>query len=143
VSAVGPVLSSGVDAVRIALQRLLVVAAAVALLGHGGVELAPRLVSAGASATAASGVAPAAVHRPASSRPSAESKPVQGAFVLRLGLAGSVPTADTDAAAGPGSSPRVAPHLVARPVTRPPTSSHVRGVGGGASGRAPPVPAGT
>lgn len=141
-SAAGPVVSSGVDAVRIALQRLLVVAAAVALLGHGGVELAPRLVSAGASATAASGVAPA-VHRPAASRPGAESKPVQGAFVLRLGLAGSVPTAGTDAAAGPGSSPRVAPHLVARPVARPASSSHVRGVGGGASGRAPPAPAGT
>jgi hypothetical protein len=124
------------------LQRLAVVAAAVALLGHGGVELAPRLTAAGAGVPAASAATPPAA-RPAAVRPAAESKPAPVASVLRLALALAAPTAGTDAAAGPGSSPLVAPHLLARPVVRPPTPSYVRGIRGSASGRAPPAPAGT
>ena len=124
------------------LQRLAVVAAAVALLGHGGVELAPRLLSGGASVAGASAGVPTAA-RPATSRPAAESQPAPAASVLRLALALAAPSGSADTAAGPGSSPLVAQHLLTRPVVRPPTPSYVRGIRGSASGRAPPAPAGT
>ena len=127
---------------RLLLQRLAVVVAAVALLGHGGVELAPRLIAGGASVAAASAGTPT-VGRPAASRPAAESQPAERGATLRAALAVVVPTGSADPVAGPGSVLRVAPHLVARPVVRPPTPSYVLGVGGGASGRAPPAPAGT
>lgn len=124
------------------LQRLAVVAAAVALLGHGGVEIAPRLLAGGASVAAASGATPSA-SRSVPSRPAAESKPAPVASVLRLALAVAAPSGGADTAAGPGSSPLVAPHLLTRPVVPPPTPSYVRGIRGSASGRAPPAPAGT
>jgi hypothetical protein len=128
--------------VQAALQRLVVLAAAVVLLGHGGLELAPRLAAAGAGAvTTASGVA-AGAGRATSPRPAAESQPVSPVSTLRLGLAAAVPTGG-DTAARPGASLSIAPHLVARPVARPPSRSYVLEVGGGASGRAPPAPAGT
>jgi hypothetical protein len=128
---------------RQALRRLLLVAAAVALLGHGGVELAPRLTSAGLSVSAASAGTPAA-GRPASSRPAAESQPVQRGTTLRSALAAAVvPSGGAEPAAGPGSTPLVAPHLVARPVVRPPTEDLVPDAGGAAGSRAPPGQAGT
>ena len=126
--------------VQAALQRLLVALAAVALLGHGGIELGPRLAAAASTAVAASGSS-AGTGRPAS-RPVAESQPVAPVSTLRLALAAAVPTGG-DTAARPGASLSVAPHLVARPVVRPPSRSYVLEVGGGASGRAPPAPAGT
>jgi hypothetical protein len=129
-----------VTAVQQVLQRLLVLAAAVALLGHGGLEIAPRIAHAGASLTA-SAAAPAPTR--VASRPVAESAPIVPAGTLRTALAVPAPSNGGDTAAGPGSRPLVAPHLVAQPVVRPPTPSYVLGVGGGASGRAPPVPAGT
>jgi hypothetical protein len=129
-----------VTVLQVALQRLLLVAAALALLGHGGLEIAPRLVAAAAGSTA-SATSPA-MARPAAARPAAESKPVAPASTLRTALAAPAPqTGDT--AAGPRAALRVAPHLLAQPVVRPPTRPHVLGAGGGASGRAPPVPAGT
>ena len=123
-----------------AVQRLLVVLAAFALLGHGGLEIAPRLAAAAATSTAHAS-APA-VARPAS-RPAAESKPVAPTSTLRTALAVQAPASAGEAAGGPGTTLNVAPHLVAQPVVRPPTPSYVLGAGGGASGRAPPAPAGT
>lgn len=122
-----------------ALQRLLVALAALALLGHGGLEIAPRLAAAAASSTAA---AAPTVARPAS-RPVAESAPVAPTSTLRTALAVQAPTSGGDTAGGPGPALAVAPHLVAQPVVRPPTPSYVLGAGGGASGRGPPAPAGT
>ena len=124
------------------LQRLAVVAAAVALLGHGGVELAPRLLAGGASVAAVSAATPAAA-RPATSRPAAESQPAPAASVQRLALALATASSSADPAAGPGSSPVAAPHLLGGPVLRPPVPSYVRGGRSSASGRAPPAPAGT
>jgi hypothetical protein len=121
-------------------QRLLVVLAAFVLLGHGGLEVAPRLVAAAASSTA-SAVSPS-VARPVS-RPAAESQPVASLSTLRTALAVQAPPGSGDTAAGPGGTFAVAPHLVAQPVARPPAPPHVLGAGGGASGRAPPAPAGT
>jgi hypothetical protein len=129
-----------VTVLQVTLQRLLVVAAALALLGHGGLDIAPRLVAAATSSTA--GAAGPATARPVS-RPAAESKPVAPASTLRTALAVPAPPSGGDTAAGPGSTLTVAPHLVAQPVVRPPTPSYVLGAGGGASGRAPPAPAGT
>lgn len=126
----------------LALRRLLVVAAALVLVGHGGVELAPRLTAAGSSVVAAAGGTPSA-GRPAASRPAAESQPVQTGLTLRSGLAASVPAGSADPAAGPGELPFLAPHLRAAPVVRPPTRLTADGVEEGASGRAPPVTAGT
>jgi len=121
------------------LQRLAVVVAALALLGHGGIELGPRLVVAASSTAAA---ATPATSRPVS-RPAAESKPVAPATSVRTALAVPAPPTGGDTAARPGATLSVAPHLVARPVVRPPTPSYVLRPGGGASGRAPPAPAGT
>jgi hypothetical protein len=131
-----------VTAVQVVLQRLLVLAAAVALLGHGGLEIAPRIAQAGSSLTAAAATSPPTPSR-AASRPAAESAPVAPVASLRVALALQAPSSGGETAAGPGSRPLVAPHLVAQPVVRPPTPSYVLGPGGGASGRAPPVPAGT
>ncbi len=125
--------------VTAALQRLLVVLAAFVLLGHGGLEIAPRLAAAAASSTATA--APSAA-RPAS-RPAAESRPVAPTTTLRTALAVQAPTGGGETASGPGAWLTVAPHLVAQPVVRPPTPSYVLGAGGGASGRGPPAPAGT
>jgi hypothetical protein len=124
------------------LRRLLVVAAAVALLGHGGAQIGPRLLSVGASATTAAGAAPL-LGRVLAPRPVAESQPVERAAQVRSPLVAAAAAGSGDAAAGPGASPLVAPHLVARPLARPPTPSHIRGIDGSASGRAPPVSAGT
>jgi hypothetical protein len=131
---------AALEVARTSVQRLLLVAAALTLLGHGGLELGPRLVAAGASASPA--VSPGSLVR-TTSRPAAESKPVAPASTLRTALAVVAPAAGGETAAGPGSVPLVAPHLLSRPVVRPPTRSYVLGVGGGASGRAPPAPAGT
>jgi len=126
--------------VTAALQRLLVALAAFALLGHGGLEIAPRLVAAAASSTA-SAVAPAVARQ--ASRPAAESKPVAPTTTLRTALAVQAPPSGGDTAGGRGATLSVAPHLVAQPVVRPPTPSHVLRAGGGASGRGPPATAGT
>lgn len=123
-----------------AAERLLVVLAAFALLGHGGLEIAPRLVAAAASSTA-SAAAPALARQ--ATRPAAESKPVAPTPTLRTTLAVQPPTGGGHTAGGPGPTLSVAPHLVAQPVVRPPTPSYVLGAGGGASGRGPPAPAGT
>lgn len=121
-------------------QRLLVVLAAFVLLGHGGLEIAPRLVAAAAASTA--GPAAPAVARPAT-RPAAESKPVAPASALRTALALQAPSGAGETAGRPGTTLSVAPHLVVQPVVRPPAPSYVLGAGGGASGRGPPAPAGT
>ena len=121
------------------LQRLAVVLAALALLGHGGLEIGPRLV---VTASSTAGAASAAAARPAP-RPAAESKPLAPATTLRTALAVQAPPAGGDTAAGPGAAVSVAPHLVARPVVRPPTPSYVLSAGGAPRGRAPPAPAGT
>ncbi|MEX2291645.1 MAG: hypothetical protein WD794_15135 [Mycobacteriales bacterium] len=130
-----------------ALRRLLVVTAAVALLGHGGVQLTPRLMAAGAGSGAA--VGGTTTHAPAPARSVAErpalagSRPGERAVALRLSRVLAVPAGSTQSVAGPGSSPLVAPLLPAGPGARPPTSPAVRSVLRGASGRAPPVAAGT
>ena len=125
------------------LRRLLVVMAAVTLLGHGGVELAPRLTSAGATVVAAAGGTPTA-GRPASSRPAAESQPVERGSHLRSGTASAVvPPGGAEPVAGPGSRPRVAQHLLGAPVVRPPTGQPPTAAVGATSQRGPPGAAGT
>lgn len=126
----------------LALRRLLLVAAALVLLGHGGVELVPRLTAAGASVVSAAGGTPTA-GRSAASRPAAESQPTQTGLTLRGALPAAVPAGSADPAAGPGELPVLAPHLRAAPVVRPPTRPAARGVEEGTSGRGPPVAAGT
>jgi hypothetical protein len=133
--------------VRTVLQRLLVLAAAVALLGHGGVELGPRLAAAGAGVAAASssttwlGRMPM---RPAVVSPPAVSQPAPGAATLRQAWAVAAgPGASGDPVVGPGSAPLPAPHLVARPAASPPESLTPGGAAGWVSERAPPVAAGT
>lgn len=134
---------SAVLVVRDALRRLAVVAAALVLLGHGGVELAPRLTSAGATVVAAASGTPT-VGRPAASRPAAESQPVPRGATLHAALTSAVvPPSSADPAAGPGSRPLVAPHLQGRPVVRPPTDNPNGVPAGATSGRGPPEPAGT
>ena len=123
-------------------RRLLVLLAALVLVGHGGVELAPRLTAAGASVVATAAGTPT-TGRPAASRPAAESQPVQTGLTLRGGLAATAPTGSADPAAGPGELPTVAPHLRAAPVVRPPTQTAPSRVEEGTSGRAPPLTAGT
>ncbi len=127
---VTPVLA-GTVALRDAARRLLVVAATVALLGHGGVELAPRPVAAGAGVLTAS-----------AATPTAKSQPVQPASTLRPSLAVPLGTSGGDPVVGPGPTPLVAPHLVVAPVARAATTSFVREAAGGVSGRAPPLTAG-
>ena len=106
-----------------ALQRLLVALAAFALLGHGGLEIAPRLVAAAASSTA-SAAAPAVARQ--ASRPAAESKPVAPTSTLRTALAVQAPPSGGDTAGGRGATLSVAPHpgraagrAPADPVARP------------------------
>lgn len=130
------------SAAALALRRLLVVAAALVLVGHGGVELAPRLTAAGSSVVAAAGGTPTA-GRTAASRPAAESQPTQTGLSLRGALAASVPAGSADPAAGPGELRFLAPHLRAAPVVRPPTRLTADGLEEGTSGRGPPVTAGT
>ena len=127
----------------LSLRRLLVVLAAVTLLGHGGVELAPRLSAAGSTVVAAATGTPTA-GRPASSRPAAESQPVErGAQLRPAGAAALAPSGGAEPVAGPGSRPLVAAHLLSAPVARPPTQAPPAGVTGAAPGRAPPGDAGT
>jgi hypothetical protein len=129
------------------LQRLLVLTAAVALLGHGGVELGPRLAAAGAGVAAASssttwlGRMPV---RPAVVSPPAVSQPAPGAATPRqASTVAAVVGASGDPAVRPGSAPLPALHLVARPAARPPGSLTPGGAPGWVSDRAPPVAAGT
>jgi hypothetical protein len=124
------------------LRRLLVVLAALVLVGHGGVELAPRLTAAGASVVTAAGGTPTA-GRTAATRPAAESQPTQTGLQLRVGLAAAVPSGSADPAAGPGELSTLAPHLRTAPVVRPPSEPAPSGVEEGTSGRGPPVAAGT
>lgn len=127
----------------LSLRRLLVVLAAITLLGHGGVELAPRLTAAGASVSAAAAGTPTA-GRPASSRPAAESQPVErGAHLRAAGSAALAPSGGAEPVAGPGSRPLVAQHLRSAPVARPPTQDLPAGTLGASSGRGPPGAAGT
>jgi hypothetical protein len=128
------------------LQRLLVLAAAVALLGHGGVELGPRLAAAGAGVAAASssttwlGRIPV---RPAVVSPPAASQPAPGAVTRGpASTVAAVVGASGDPAAGPGSAPLRTPHLAARPAALPAGSLTPGGAAGWLSDRAPPAAAG-
>ena len=126
-----------------ALRRLLVVGAALVLLGHGAVEVAPRLTAAGGTVTAAAGGAPTA-SRPGSTRPVAESQPVDRRAAERATVAsGLVPPTGADPAAAPGTPLWVAPPWPPRPAVRPPDDDVRARAIGGVDGRAPPAAAGT
>ena len=133
---------TGLSAAALTLRRLLVVAAALVLVGHGGVELAPRLTAAGSSVVATAGGTPTA-GRTAASRPAAESQPTQTGLMLRAALAAAVPSGSADPAAGPGRLPVMAGPLRGAPVVRPPTRSTTTDDEDGTSGRGPPGAAGT
>ena len=127
-------------------RQLVLVVAALCLLGTGAVELTPRAGSALAATSAAHGPAvggASSAGRATPSRPAAESSAPSSALTLRAAFAAAAPSGGGTAAAPPGSSPLVAPHLIARPVARPPAPSYVLAVPGGPTERAPPVPAGT
>lgn len=138
---VAPVLA-GTAVLRGALGRLLVLAAALALLGHGGVELAPRLVAAGLSVAAGPG-ATATAGRVVTPRPAAESQPVTPATTLRAALVVPLGTSGADPVARPGPAPFVAPHLGSTALIGRATTSDVGSAVAVTSGRAPPATAGT
>ena len=126
---------------RLLVRRLLVAVAALALLGSGGAA-ARRAAGAGRSAAVAAirgrrpvGCAADRVERDARQRPGGR---------RAGGLLASVP-APTGSGDGlrPGSGPLVAPHLVARPQSRPPTDGPVGAATGAPGSRAPPAAAGT
>jgi hypothetical protein len=135
--------SRQVGAAARALRQLVLVVAAVCLLGTGASELAPRAVTAVAATAAAPGSATSSVGRAAAARPAAESGAPSTTHTLRAALAAAAPGAGAAAAVPPGSVPLVAPHLLARPVVRPPAPSYVLGLPGGPRDRAPPGAAGT
>lgn len=125
-----------------ALRRFLVVAAALVLLGHGAVEVAPRLTAAGAIVVGAAGGAPTA-SRPGSARPVAEAQPLDRRAAERAtGVSGLVPPAAADPAAASGTRLGVAPPVPVRPAAHPSDDGVRPGAVGGVDGRAPPGPAG-
>ena len=119
-------------------RRLLVVLASLALLGTGGADLLPR-VTGGATP----GLAASAVRTPQAPA-SREMQSPGGSAVVRGAPLAVVP-APTGSGAGlpPGSGPLVAPHLVARPQSRPPTSPLHGAALGAPDSRGPPATAGT
>ena len=122
---------------RDALRRLLVVAAALVLLGHGGVELGPRLTSAGAGSPTGAGTSTAF------SRPAAESQPMERGTALRgASAAAVVPAGGTEPVSGPGTGPLTGPQLAGSAVVRRAPPAVSGGTVGAATGRAPPGSAG-
>lgn len=132
---------SSVTAAAVAVRQLVLLVAAVCLLGTGTVELAPRSLT--ANATAAGAPAVTSVGRATPSRPAAESGAPSTSLTLRSPLAAFSPGSGGAPAMLPGACPLVAPHLVVRPGVRPPTSGCALTLPGGPSERAPPVLAGT
>ncbi|MBC7372530.1 MAG: hypothetical protein H7323_00875 [Frankiales bacterium] len=119
---------------------LLVVVATLALLGTGGVELAPR------PATPVAVTVAAAASATTASRPTVPAARTDGS-VPRAVLRAAVPVAAVPTVGGaalpPERAPHVAPHLVSAPQARPPTSPDLAAPRGGIHGRAPPTTTGT
>lgn len=136
-------MSSRVSVAGQALRQLVLVVAAVCLLGTGLSELAPRAVTSSAAAAATPGSAVSSAGRATPVRPAAESGTPSSTLALRAALAAAAPGAGPAVALPPGSFLLVAPHLRARPVARPPAPSYVLGLPGGPRDRAPPGAAGT
>ncbi len=122
------------------LRPLLLLVAALALVGTGGVELAPRAAPP-AVVTVATAASTTAASRPAA--PSARTDGSVPGPVLRAALSVAAAPTVGGAALPPGRTPHVAPHLVSTPQTRPPTSPDLAAPRGGIDGRAPPVTTGT
>ena len=119
------------------LRPLLLAAAALGLLGSGGVELPPRPAGLPAAAAPAGGVSePAAPQGPRTDSP-------QTRAVVRAGLAPIASPSAGGPPAAPGSSTLVVPHLVDSPAAPPPAAPHLRAKHDLASGRAPPLTTGT
>ena len=117
------------------LRPLLLAAAALGLLGSGGVELAPRVAGPSAAATATGDHS-----RPA---PRQRTDAQQPGAVVRVGLA---PTA-SPSAGGPALVPATGAydvlHLLDAPPAPQPADAHLRPTHDVASGRAPPLTTGT
>ncbi len=125
-------------------RAVAVVLASLALLLCGTVEVLPRSAAASAAGPAAAAAAPggatAAARTPRSSSLEAPASP----HAVRGGSLTGVP-APTAPGGGlpPAGGPLVAPHLVADPQSRPPTSPLTAAPAGTPGSRAPPGRAGT
>jgi len=126
-----------------AVRRLLSLVAAIALLGHGGVELAPRLVAAAAAASSAASPAAPSVGRVGHTRPSTQSQPIAPPSTVRGAVVVTVPAGGADLVGGPGPATSVGLHPPAAALSRPHTQADPLERQTGVSGRGPPAPAGT
>ena len=117
------------------LLRLVVALASFVLLASGASAVVPRTAVAQPAPVSASFV-PAPASDTSMEAPAA-------AVVVRSALPATPSPGGSGAGLAPGSSPLVAPHLLAQPQARPPTSPLGTGPGRDAGSRAPPGPAGT
>jgi hypothetical protein len=118
-------------------RALAVVLASLALLLGGAADVLPRSATGPGAATAAAAAAPAATRAGSLEAPSSS-------LVVRAAGLTAVP-APTGPGGGlpPTAGPLVAPHLVADPQSRPPTSPPAASTTGALGSRAPPGHAGT
>jgi hypothetical protein len=124
-------------------RALAVVLASLALLLCGTVEVLPRSAAAAAApavAAAAPGGTTAAARAPRSSSLEA---PASSLAVRAAGLAGVPAPSGPGGGLPPADGPLVAPHVVADPQSRPPTSPRTASPAGTPGSRAPPGRAGT
>ena len=129
-------------------RAVAVVLASLALLLCGAVEVLPRAAASSAaspsSAAAAAQAAGTAASVPSRSpRARAVEAPATSLAVRAAGLTGVPAPTGPGGSLPPTEGPPVAPHLVADPQTRPPTSPLAASPAGTAGSRAPPGPAGT
>lgn len=124
-------------ALLVLLRPLLLVAACLALVGTGGVELAPRA----AGAPAVSVLASATTRPDAPAGPRTDATPPRE--VLRAALAAASTPSSGASALSPSAGALVAPHLVSAPQGRPPTAPDLPAPHGVPDGRAPPLTTGT
>ena len=138
------------------LRPLLLVVGVLALLGTGGVEVAPRATGTPAVSVLASAAGPAALRAPAVlgaptalRAPAAPRGPVHGTdsqgpgSVSRAGYALTSVPSSGGADLPPAAGPSVAIHLTADPPSRPSAAPHLAADHDPAPGRAPPTTTGT
>ena len=118
------------------LRPLLLAAAALGLLGSGGVDLAPRPAGPSATAASATGDHTRPAHRQRTDAP-------QPGVVVRAGLAPAASPSAGGPALAPATGALDVPHLADAPPAPLPTDPHRRPTHDVASGRAPPLTTGT
>ena len=123
------------------LRPLLLAAAALGLLGSGGVDLAPRPAGPSATATSATATSATGDHTRPAHRQRTDAQ--QPSAVVRAGLAPAASPSAGGPALAPAAGTLDVPHLVDAHPAPLPTVPHRRPTHDVASGRAPPLTTGT